>query len=105
MATLSVGGWDEKHRLGSTEGVTAESVGKQRSRSSEMERLSGGSSSRVFAVSVRRCVSSLSASIGAPLRSFPLVSRGCVFSEGEGVRCEDGEFRISVVSQYQTRRV
>src|ERR1700744_2381120 len=97
MATLSVCGWFEKHRLGTTEGVTAENVGRQSPRSSEMERLSDGSSSRVFAVSVRRCVSSLSTSIGVPSRSFPLVSRKCVFSEGERVHSEDGELHISVV--------
>ena len=99
MAMLSVGGWFEKHRLGSTEGLTAENVGRRSSRSLEMERLSDGSSIRVSAVSVRRCVSSLLESMGVPLWPSPLILRGSAFSEREGVRCEDGELNISVVSQ------
>ena len=99
MMTLSVGRWFEKHRLGSTEGITAEDVRRQSSRSLEMERSSDGSSARVSAVSVRCCVSSLSASIGAPLRSLPLVSRRSMLSEGEGVCCENEELHISVESQ------
>ena len=58
MAILSVGGLLEKQNSGSVEGAAVESVGRHNSRSSEIDRLSDGSTACVPSVSVRHHVSS-----------------------------------------------
>ena len=88
----------EKHSSGSIEGMLLESVGRQSSRSSEIERLSEGSSARVPGVSERRCARSgptSTTSMGALLGSFPLTKGSEVLErEREIGCCEDWDISV-----------